>query len=170
MQTASTTIQVRQYGGTYLTNTVRGIKASCTSGERQAADRMGQKLYGESFLRAEPLKAAPAVGMSSWKLHAEPVFAWAFAGGVIGFGREVPEGALKFATGLDTDLREAVGVAARHGYEKGVLLVPGVPEAKNQKKAMDAFHAWVHWCEKRNGKPDSKSVVFSFKLNLDGAQ
>lgn len=161
MQTASTTIRVRQHGGTYLTNTVRGIKASCTVGERQAADRMGQKLYGDSFLRAEPLKYRTEFGTSNWKLHAEPVFAWAFAGGVIGFGREVPEGALKFATGIDTDLRLVVQVAARESYAKGVLLVPGVPEAANQKKAMDAFIAWVDWRAKGNGSPSNQGVIFA---------
>lgn len=161
MQTHHRDITVKQQYGTYKTNIVRGLNASCTAGERQAAERLGQKLYGESFLNAEMVSIGETIGATRWRLHAEPVYAWAWPSGLIQFGREAPEGAVKFATGIDTRLIEAVSTLARHGQGsgEGQLLVPGVPEATNQKKAMDALIAWVDWCAQRNGQGDD-GVVF----------
>jgi hypothetical protein len=42
----------------------------------------------------------------------------------------------------ESKLREVVEVGARHGYEAGVLLVPGVPEAENDDAALDAVIAF----------------------------
>lgn len=96
-------------------------------------------------------------------MHAEPIHAWAWKSGLIEFGREVPEGALSFATGMDAPLRQLVGVLARHGKGKGEgqLLVPGVPEAATETARLDALIAWVNWCAKRNGKKESSGVVFT---------
>lgn len=46
MKTKAEYITVRATGGTYLTCTVRGNKASCTSGPMQAAERLAEKLFG----------------------------------------------------------------------------------------------------------------------------
>ena len=37
-------ITVRSAYGTYQTSTVQGMKASCTAGDKQAAQRLGEKL------------------------------------------------------------------------------------------------------------------------------
>lgn len=158
-------IIVRSTGGTYLTSTVRGHKASCTAGEKQAAERLGEKLYGASLVTVEQLPRGNDHCVTYWRLHAEPVNAWAWQSGLIEFGKEVPEGALSFATGMDRPLRSIVGVLAREGQGKsaGLLLVPGVPEAESGRQQIDAFIEWVKWCAKRNGKPDAKGVVFTRK-------
>ncbi|OYY37067.1 hypothetical protein [Polaromonas sp. 35-63-35] len=141
-------ITVRSTGGTYQTNIVRGFNASCTAGEKQAAERLGEKLYGASLVTVEPLPRGSDHNITHWRLHAEPVHAWAWQSGLIEFGREVPEGALSFATGMDRPLRARVSALAREGMGKsaGKLLVPGVPEAEN---------------ETANGKETSCGVVFS---------
>ena len=63
-------VTVRSAGGTYLTNTVRGQKASCTAGEKQAAQRLGEKLYGASLVSVEPLPRGNDHGVTRWRLHA----------------------------------------------------------------------------------------------------
>lgn len=158
-------ITVRSTGGTYLTSTVRGQKASCTAGEKQAAERLGEKLYGASLVTVEQLPRGSDHNTTHWRLHAEPVHAWAWESGLIEFGREVPEGALSFATGMDRPLRQLVDARARHGMGKseGKLLVPGVPEVSSSAKKLVAFDAWVNWCAKSNGRPDLEGVVFARK-------
>lgn len=39
-------ITVRASTGTYLTSSVQGMKASCTAGPKQAAERLAEKLFG----------------------------------------------------------------------------------------------------------------------------
>lgn len=155
-------ITVRSTAGTYLTSTVRGNKASCTAGDKQAAERLGEKLYGASLVTVEPLPRGSDHNITHWRLHAEPVHAWAWESGLIEFGREVPDGALSFATGMDRPLRELVDALARHGMGKseGQLLVPGVPEASSSAKKLVAFDTWVKWCASRNGKPGNNGVLF----------
>ena len=47
-------VKVKFSAGTYTTSTVQGFRASCTSGARQAVERLGEKLYGEGVkLRIE---------------------------------------------------------------------------------------------------------------------
>ena len=155
-------IKVRQTLGTYTTNRVYAKQASCTAGARNAAEALGQKLYGQSLVTVVAAPHNQQNGESHWRLHAEPVFAWAWQSGLIEFGRVVPEGALKFATGIDTALQERVGAVARHGQGKseGKLLVPGIPEAEGDDQQIDALIAWTEWCAKRNGHPDAGGVVF----------
>lgn len=155
-------IKVRSSLGTYTTNRTHGKQASCTSGPKQAAERLGEKLYGQSLVAVVQAPHNQQNGESHWRLHAEPVFAWAWQSGLIEFGRVVPEGALKFATGIDTALQERVGVLARHGQGKsdGKLLVPGIPEAEDEQAQVDALIAWVEWCAKRNGQPEASGVIF----------
>ena len=155
-------IKVRSSLGTYTTNRVYGKQASCTAGPKQAAERLGQKLYGQSLLAVVDAPHNQQNGESHWRLHAEPVFAWAWQSGLIEFGRKVPEGALMFATGMDTALQERVGTVARHGQGKseGKLLVPGVPEAETDFQQVDALIVWTAWCARRNGLPESGGVIF----------
>ena len=147
----------------YKTNRVHGMQASCTAGAKQAAARLGKKLYGDSLVAVVPAPHNQQNNESNWRLHAEPVVAYCWQLGLIEFGRVVPEGALKFATGLDVQLRERVGTLARHGQGKseGKLLVPGIPEAENEDGQIDALIEWTKWCAKGNGAPEAGSVVFS---------
>lgn len=61
-------ITVRSAGGTYLTSTVRGQKASCTAGEKQAAQRLGEKLYGAKLFSVEALPGGSGHGVTRWRL------------------------------------------------------------------------------------------------------
>lgn len=47
MATTTQEIFVKQQCGAYVTNTVRGKRASSTSGPRAAAELLAKKLYGE---------------------------------------------------------------------------------------------------------------------------
>ena len=160
---------VRSANGTYQTNTVQGMRASCTAGDRQAAQRLGEKLSGSSLVAVVALPRGSDHNLTHWRLYAEPVHAWAWQSGLIEFGREVPEGALSFAAGMDTPLRKRVAALARHGQGKseGKLLVPGVPEAETELGQVDALIAWVDWCTKGNGEKESGGVVFT---NRQGGQ
>lgn len=65
-------VKVKYSGGAYVTSTVRGFRASCTSGAHQAVDRLGQKLYGGSALfgvRAAP-ESEPAADCTTYHLFA----------------------------------------------------------------------------------------------------
>lgn len=80
------------------------------------------------------------------------IHAYAWASGRIDFTtpkrrRHVPKGALHIASGPQRLLKRCMNVIARHGYgkSKGILLVPGVPEASLLKRdpveALKAFRA-----------------------------
>lgn len=89
-----------------------------------------------------------------------PQVAWCWASGLIEIGDNVPEGAIEIAVGPKCSLKSILDVKARHGMgaSAGKLLVPGVPEAEDQKGAADALAAWLAWC----GKSKSlNGVVFA---------
>lgn len=73
------------------------------------------------------------------------MIAYAWATGRIEFGRTLPDGAIAIGEGPAKMLRERVNVLARHGYENGVLIVPGVPEAANSNAAVDALIKFSKW-------------------------
>ena len=73
----------------------------------------------------------------------------AFRDGTISIGAKC-KGALVLAKTARSDkkLRAIVSSIARHGYEAGVLLVPGVPEADTDNDALDAvmrFKKVIAW-------------------------
>jgi hypothetical protein len=76
------------------------------------------------------------------------MYAASYASGLIVFGRSVPEGALPIAKGPARKLRPFIQAVARHGWEPNTLLVPGLPEAPNQDRAMTAFEKWLRWLGK----------------------
>jgi len=91
--------------------------------------------------------------------------AYCYASGLIEFGSLVPSGALPIAMGPEKPLRDFIETMARHGYDtrnvKGrptkipgteCLLVPGVPEAPDQDKGLEAFQAWLAWIGKKPPK------------------
>lgn len=63
-------VQVRQTCGTYQTNTVRGLKASCTAGEQQAAQALGRKIFGDRLLSITQSPMSFSDGRSNWVLKA----------------------------------------------------------------------------------------------------
>ncbi|HHA2790770.1 TPA: hypothetical protein ACOEQ0_001114 [Stenotrophomonas maltophilia] len=76
------------------------------------------------------------------------MIAYCWANGQIGFGNNVPDGAIFIAEGSDAQLRKVISVVARHGkgLMQGMLVVPGVPEAQTQQSKGDALGAWLAWC------------------------
>lgn len=58
------------------------------------------------------------------------ITAYCWGSGKIEFGAEPKPGTLPLLKGPSRLVREVVGIYARHGYKRGLLLVPGVPEAK----------------------------------------
>jgi hypothetical protein len=73
--------------------------------------------------------------------------AYAWASGLIEFGRKCPDGALPIMRGKRSEIEPIVSAKARHSYERGVLLVPGVPEADTPEEAVDAFTRFCWRCE-----------------------
>ena len=92
-----------------------------------------------------------------------PQVAWCWSTGLIEIGDSMPadsadgSGAIKIAQGPKYALKDLLEVVARHGYTKGQLLVPGVPEADTQREKGDALAEWLAWCGKRKNKD---GVVF----------
>lgn len=66
-----------------------------------------------------------------------------YRSGVIGFGRTVPEGAIQIAHGRARMLRKLVSALARHAYDGKTLLVPGIPEERDDDKAADALGVFI---------------------------
>lgn len=76
--------------------------------------------------------------------------AYCWASGLIGFGPEVPEGAIGIARGKDQVVRDTIEVTARHAYDNEMLLVPGVPEAPSQRDGLEALARYIQWLGERN--------------------
>lgn len=158
-------IAVRFTAGAHLTNTVRGVRASSTCSAVDAAQSFGQKFFGPSFLRVELLPASQDGAAICQVISEEVATAYCWQSGRIDVGDEVPEGAIAVATGPRRALQEKLEIYARHGQgkSKGVLLVPGVPEADEGDAKVDALSAWLNWCAERNGRKDSYHVLFNGK-------
>lgn len=83
-----------------------------------------------------------------------PQVAWCWASGLIEIGDQAPadnedgSGAIKIATGPKYALKGCIEVLARHGRgdSEGKLLVPGVPEAEDQRSGTEALADWLEWC------------------------
>jgi len=97
-----------------------------------------------------------------------PQIAWCWASGLIEIGDAPPAdnaeggGPIVIAEGPQSFLKSYLGVVARHGKgeNSGKLLVPGVPEATDQKHAADALGAWLDWCAKSRAAR-RQGIVFS---------
>lgn len=81
-----------------------------------------------------------------------PQVAWCWRSGRIEIGDKLPDndedggGPIEIAGGPKYALKGRLEVVARHAYERGVLLVPGVPEAENDQAAVKALADWLKWC------------------------
>jgi hypothetical protein len=67
---------------------------------------------------------------------------YAYRSGRIGLSKTVPKGAIGVITGTRAELTAVLSPHARHGYDGEAMLVPGVPEAKSQKAALQALEHW----------------------------
>lgn len=56
--------------------------------------------------------------------------------------QSVPQGTISVITGRKTELVELLSVHARHGFDGETFLVPGVPEAENERAALQALRKW----------------------------
>lgn len=71
--------------------------------------------------------------------------AYAWGSGLIEFGNTLPDGALPIAVAIGEEqakkMKESIEILARHGkgVSHGKLLVPGIPEAANQREGMKAL-------------------------------
>lgn len=100
-----------------------------------------------------------------------PQVAWCWASGLIEIGDKRPAigsdggGSIEIAHGPKSPLAAVLGVVARHGQGSSVgkLLVPGVPEAEDQKAKGAALAAWLYWCGKRKSR---EGVVFAAETLL----
>ncbi|QBH95747.1 host nuclease inhibitor protein [Limnobaculum zhutongyuii] len=72
------------------------------------------------------------------------MIAYCFASGVIEFGQRLPNGALPIISGKARNVRDLIGVHARHAYDGQTLLVPGIPEAIDQHEGLDALQAFIN--------------------------
>jgi hypothetical protein len=162
-------IRVRYSCQAYVTNATSNQRSSSTSSAASAAALQAEKLFGPSLQRLELVDET--MHSSVWRATADAdEFAWAWANGVIEFGTVVPEDACHFASGPRRALMAQVAVIARHGHTKGQLLVPGIPEAKGQKAAMDALLDFETLAASRNGKKGSWSVLFGKAARKDAPQ
>ncbi|MBX3660707.1 MAG: hypothetical protein KF740_19910 [Ramlibacter sp.] len=63
-------ITVRAKLGTYETSALRKQRASCTAGDRQAAEALGRKVFGAKFMRVEFFKPATVQhGVTYWHIY-----------------------------------------------------------------------------------------------------
>lgn len=79
------------------------------------------------------------------------VIAYCWSGGLIQFGPSVPEGAIGIARGEESKVREVIETTARHAKDNERLLVPGVPEAPNERAGLAALARYIQWLGERNG-------------------
>ncbi|EAB8209724.1 host nuclease inhibitor protein [Salmonella enterica] len=83
------------------------------------------------------------------------ITAYCWASGLIEFGNTLPEGALPIVTGNEKNVRDVVGVLARHAYN-GDLLVPGIPETANQNEAREALERFSRVIQERLKHPNKR--------------
>ncbi|MEW5728459.1 MAG: host nuclease inhibitor protein [Pseudomonadota bacterium] len=76
--------------------------------------------------------------------------AFAYASGEIVFASDRPEGTLPIASGPERVLKNFISVRARHAYDGETLLVPGVPEANNERDRFEALRRWGEWLATRH--------------------
>ncbi|EGX6216247.1 host nuclease inhibitor protein [Salmonella enterica] len=86
------------------------------------------------------------------------IMAYCWASGLIEFGNTLPEGALPIVTGNEKQVRDVVGVLARHAYN-GDLLVPGVPEAENMDEYREALVRFSRVVHERVKHPNKRKFL-----------
>jgi hypothetical protein len=116
-------------------------------------------------------KTCPRCGCKSY-YDTTPQVAWCWASGLIEIGEHAPayssdgSAAIVIAEGPKYALKGVIDVAARHGQGalEGKLLVPGIPDAPNDKAALRALDQWLEWNRKfKRGRRDG--VVWTEAVN-----
>jgi hypothetical protein len=79
--------------------------------------------------------------------------AYCWRGGIIEFGDRVPDGALPLDRGTERSVRKRVEPLARRAYQKGILLVPGIPEAATDVEALEAYQRFVALVRRKRLQP-----------------
>jgi hypothetical protein len=92
--------------------------------------------------------------------------AYCYQSGEIGFAESLPTGVLPIAKGPDKALRDFIGGVSRHAYDGETLLVPGIPEAEDESKALDALLAFSTRISK--GVPEGVETLHSKHRKLAG--
>ncbi|MDP2008202.1 MAG: hypothetical protein Q8K45_21230 [Rubrivivax sp.] len=162
-------IYVRYSCAAYVTNTKHGIRSSSTMSASAAANLQAQKLFGPAL---QSVTCVDDQGLASvWRVRADAdKVAWCWATGLIEFGDEVPADAVAIAFGPDRALRSVVEVAARNAKPSsgGQLLVPGVPEARDQQEGMAALLSWMRWHGKGQRAKRQTCGVSFFRVPGEG--
>ncbi|HEY1029777.1 MAG TPA: hypothetical protein VGE28_19360 [Pseudomonas sp.] len=78
------------------------------------------------------------------------IIAYCWAGGLIQFGPSVPDGAIGIARGEEAKVRDVIEATASHAKDNERLLVPGVPEAANEREGLAALARYIQWLGERN--------------------
>ena len=75
----------------------------------------------------------------------EPREICAFCGpdGVIHFGASTPKYSVEILRGPECRVRRYIDIVARHGFGKGVLLVPGMQEAEDESLAREQLRKFI---------------------------
>jgi hypothetical protein len=90
------------------------------------------------------------------------MYAIVWASGRIELKWFIPDGAVAILHGPEDEVADLVAATSRHGKgkSKGLLLVPGIPEANgSQTKAMDALIAHSKWLAQR----PRKGITYLYK-------
>lgn len=77
--------------------------------------------------------------------------AYCFRSGQVHVARKEPTGAIALVRGPAQALRDAISANARHSRTSDTLFVPGVPEAADDSKALNAAAAWGRRVAQRPG-------------------
>lgn len=149
-----------------MTSTYRPVKCTRCRFEHAEGDRISRPRprRSTSEIQMDDLVCPRCGGKAFYDMT--PQVAWCWASGLIEIGDVMPAdkpgggGAILIATGPKCSLRLGISVVARHGRGDGdrQLLVPGVPEASNQREAADALGRWLDWCR---GRKTRDRVIFA---------
>lgn len=90
------------------------------------------------------------------------MIAFAYANGVIGFGRKVPAEALPITSAPAARLRKTVGGLARRAYDGKTLLVPGLPEAASWDQRSEALMRFTAVVNEDLGRPGLARRIAKF--------
>ena len=99
---------------------------------------------------------------------AEPTLISAYCGpgGVICFNDAgiTPHGFTEIVRGPRQTVRRQMEILARHAHQRGVLLVPGMPEAIDEVDAKEALRQFIVWSS--NGRHMTHTLVWNHKCEV----
>jgi hypothetical protein len=141
--TTKTECFVHNGTGVYTTSQVRGCRASANMNARAAAESLGRKLYGPSFLRADEVQEGNH-HTTRWVLQAEDEeFASVAPDGSVHFGAVIPILNTALARGPRRALHAIVGNAVAHEGYSGEPWLHGVHDGLCRAKREEAILAWL---------------------------